>query len=90
MGGEEETKTDSVASTSSFLLIQQLETLPLYTGPFRLASPSPLASLKPKLDKFYQSLPKMLWELGSKDLAASEVRFPFLSHSLSHSPSFSC
>ncbi|KAL7417489.1 hypothetical protein BDY24DRAFT_375058 [Mrakia frigida] len=63
-----------------------LETLPLYTGPFRLASPSPLASLKPKLDKFYQSLPKMLWELGSKDLAASETVFHLLHHLLLTSP----
>jgi hypothetical protein len=66
-----------------------LETLPLYTAPFRIAKGSGSALLAAgeggegggrgggvgeKVERFYESLPKMLWELGGKDLGASEVR----------------
>jgi hypothetical protein len=53
--------------------------LALYVGPFRLLAPSPLVSLKPKLERFYQTLPKTLWELGTKDLVATDVRSSLIS-----------
>lgn len=66
--------------TSPFLAVCQLETEPLYTGLFRLNDAS-----RTRLDEFCASLPKVLWELRSKDLAATTVRllFPFLAFSIS-------
>lgn len=60
--------THSCVLPGSDVCILQLETEPLYTGLFRLNDAS-----RPRVEKFYASLPRMLWELRSKDLSGTTV-----------------
>ncbi|CED83304.1 Uncharacterized conserved protein [Phaffia rhodozyma] len=52
-----------------------LETFTLYNGPFRLREPSSVltSGLASEVENFFKTLPRIIWEAGSKDLQLSEL-----------------